>query len=83
MTPLFVTPYPDELAYSILARVYQRSGYISGTFFRRQVLKNPKAHPDVAFLNGFKKEIALAILGKSASFFVHSTFSQLVQVRFF
>lgn len=66
MTPLFVTPYPDELVYSILARVYQRSGYISGPFFRRRALMNPKAHPDVAFLNGFKKGIAKELTRKES-----------------
>ena len=66
MTPLFVTPYPDELVYSVLARVFQRSGYISGTFFRRQVLMNPKAHPDVAFLNGFKKGIERELTRKES-----------------
>lgn len=66
MTPLFVTPYPDELVYSILARVYQRSGYISGPFFRRQILKNPKAHPDVAFLNSYKKEIERELTRKES-----------------
>ena len=43
--------YPDELVYSLLARYYQRSGYLAYIHAARDLYTVPTIRPDMYFIN--------------------------------
>lgn len=49
--------YPDELIYSVLARLYVHSGYPAYTFCAEDVFINKRVRPDMELLNVMKPEI--------------------------
>lgn len=49
--------YPDELIYSVLARLYVHSGYPAYTFCAEDVFVNKRVRPDMELLNVMKPEI--------------------------
>lgn len=51
MIGFFPAPYPDELLYSVLARYYGKSGYLSYTSAANDLFADSKARPDAEFLN--------------------------------
>lgn len=51
MIALFPSFYPDELVYSLLARYYQRSGYIRYIFAAEDLLQAKTSRPDIEFVN--------------------------------
>ena len=42
--------YPDELVYSLLARYYQRSGYLAYRYAAEELFEDPSARQDMYFL---------------------------------
>ena len=42
--------YPDELVYSLLARYYQRSGYLAYRYAAEELFMDPSARQDIYFL---------------------------------
>lgn len=42
--------YPDELVYSLLARYYQRSGYLAYRYAAKELFEDPSARQDMYFL---------------------------------
>ncbi|MBQ7065290.1 MAG: TniQ family protein [Lachnospiraceae bacterium] len=49
--------YPDELVYSVLARFYVRTGYLTYIFCAEELLVNKRVRPDIEFINDLKPEI--------------------------
>lgn len=48
--------YPDELVYSLLARYYQRSGYLAYIHAARDLYTVPTIRPDIYFINPMREE---------------------------
>ena len=48
--------YPDELVYSLLARYYQRSGYLAYIHAARDLYAVPSIRPDMYFINPMREE---------------------------
>ncbi len=48
--------YPDELVYSLLARYYQRSGYLAYIHAARDLYAVPSIRPDMYFINPMRDE---------------------------
>lgn len=57
MIPFFPEFYPDELVYSILARYYVKSGYLSFSYAVEDLYVHPYTKPDVEFINGLRPEV--------------------------
>lgn len=51
MIGFFPKPYVDELAYSVFARYFERSGYICYTSCSEDLYVNPKNKPSIEFFN--------------------------------
>ncbi len=51
MISYFPSIYEDELVYSILARYYQKTGYVSYRDVAEDLYKNPSTRPDTEFVN--------------------------------
>lgn len=51
MIAMFPSFYPDELTYSLLARYYQRSGYIRYIFAAEDLFQSKTSRPDIEFVN--------------------------------
>lgn len=49
--PQFPSFYPDELVYSLLARYYQRSGYMRYVFAAEDLFQAKTVKPDIEFVN--------------------------------
>lgn len=49
--------YPDELIYSVLARFYVRTGYLTYIFCAEDLFVNKRVRPDIEFVNDLKSEI--------------------------
>ena len=47
--------YPDELVYSLLARYYQRSGYLAYIHAARDLYTVPSIRPDMYFINPMRE----------------------------
>lgn len=45
--------YPDELVYSLLARYYERSGYIRYIFAAEDLFQSKTVRPDIEFVNQY------------------------------
>ncbi len=45
--------YPDELVYSLLARYYERSGYIRYIFAAEDLFQSKTVRPDIEFVNHY------------------------------
>ena len=48
--------YPDELVYSLLARYYQRSGYLAYINATKDLYAVPTIRPDMYFINPMREE---------------------------
>ena len=48
--------YPDELVYSLLARYYQRSGYLAYIHAAKDLYAVPTIRPDMYFINPMREE---------------------------
>ena len=66
MIVLFPSFYPDELVYSLLARYYQRSGYIRYIFAAEDLLQEKTSRPDIEFVNHYTPA-ALQMITKGIS----------------
>lgn len=64
MIALFPSFYPDELVYSLLARYYQRSGYIRYIFAAEDLLQAKTSRPDIEFVNLYTPAALQIITGK-------------------
>ena len=58
--------YPDELVYSLLARYYQRSGYLAYIHAARDLYAVPAIRPDMYFINPMAEEAWEAIAGRTS-----------------
>ena len=56
MIGFFPKPYNDELAYSVFARYFSRSGYICYSSCAQDLYKNPKNKPSIEFINLLTKD---------------------------
>ena len=45
--------YPDELVYSLLARYYEKSGYIRYIFAAEDLFQSKTVRPDIEFVNQY------------------------------
>ena len=63
MIVYFPEVYPDELLYSVLARFYAKSGYLSYMFITQEIYKRRLQKPSIEFINQLNSEI-LRILTK-------------------
>lgn len=57
MIALFPTPFEDELAYSLFARYYERSGYINYRSVAEDLFVNPNVKPNIEFCNLLTNDI--------------------------
>lgn len=64
MIALFPSFYPDELVYSLLARYYQRSGYIRYIFAAEDLLQAKTSRPDIEFVNLYTPAALQIITGE-------------------
>ena len=53
--------YPDELVYSLLARYYEKSGYMRYTFVAEDLFKLKTVRPDIEFVNQYTPAALLMI----------------------
>lgn len=51
------TMYPDETVYSLLTRIYEKSGYLSYAHAKNDFFVNPKEGIEFLFLNKLSKEL--------------------------
>lgn len=66
MINYFPTPYPDELIYSLLARCYVKSGYLTYTYAAQDFFSNKNTRPNIEFINEYTPKM-LDILTKNIS----------------
>lgn len=66
MIVYFPEVYPDELLYSVLARFYAKSGYLSYMFVTQEIYKRQLQKPSIEFINQLNPEI-VQILTKDMS----------------
>ena len=66
MIPFFPEPYPDELLYSLLARYYVKSGYLSFAYAVEDLYVHPYTRPDIEFINELRPEV-LKLLSRKCS----------------
>lgn len=57
MINYFPTPYPDELIYSLLARCYVKSGYLTYTYAAQDFFLNKNTRPNIEFINEYTPEM--------------------------
>lgn len=57
MIVYFPEIYPDELVYSVLARYYAKSGYMSYMFVTQEIYKRKLQKPNIEFINLLNPEI--------------------------
>lgn len=65
MIAYFPSIYSDELIYSVLARFYNHSGYLSYIYCAEDIFLNSKTRPDMEFVNELKPEIFNFMVGTS------------------
>lgn len=66
MIPFFPEAYPDELLYSLLARYYVKSGYLSFAYAVEDLYVHPYTRPDIEFINELRPEV-LKLLSRKCS----------------
>lgn len=49
--------YPDELIYSVMARLYAKAGYLAYIFCAEDIFIDKRVRPDIEFINAMKPEI--------------------------
>lgn len=59
--------YPDELVYSLLARYYQRSGYLAYIHAAKDLYSVPTIRPDMYFINPMREEAWELITRRTSS----------------
>lgn len=64
MISYFPELYPDELAYSLLARFYVQSGYLSYIYAAEDIYNSKTVRPDPEFLNPLRDEVKNHIVKK-------------------
>lgn len=66
MISYFPSIYEDELVYSVLARYYQKIGYVAYRDVAEDLYKNPHTRPDTEFINPLTSD-AVAMLCRKKS----------------
>lgn len=61
MISYFPTIYPDELVYSLLARFYLQSGYLTFAYAAQDIYTYTKIRPDTEFINLLRPEMQAMI----------------------
>ena len=72
MIGLFPTPYEDELAYSVFARYFARTGYLCYASAAEDLYVNPKNKPSFEFVNRLTKD-AINQIGDIEKFVMEHT----------
>ena len=66
MPAFFPEVYPDELVYSLLARFYVKSGYLTLTYALEDLYVHRYTTPDTEFLNEFRPDMVEALIRQNS-----------------
>ena len=66
MPAFFPEVYPDELVYSLLARFYVKSGYLTLTYALEDLYVHRYTAPDTEFLNEFRPDMVEALIRQNS-----------------